>query len=446
MTDPVLKRRCAIYTRKSSDEGLEQEFNSLDAQYEACAAFITSQAHEGWIRLSDRYDDGGVSGGSMERPALKRLLADIEGDAVDVIVVYKVDRLTRSLADFARLVEAMDQHGVSFVSVTQQFNTTSSMGRLTLNILLSFAQFERELSSERIRDKIAASRKRGMWMGGRPPLGYDVKDRELVINEAEAALVYKVFTRFLSLGSTHLLMEEINAEGHTTKSWMTQAGRFREGRPFDKAVLYKMLNNRTYLGEAVHKGQSYPGKHKAIIDQALWDDVHSIFSRNASKRRNNTRASTPAPLKGLLQCESCGRAMTPSHTRRHGRLYRYYQCMGAIRNGAASCPVRSVPAGQIEGLVLEQVRGLLRAPEVTARVAAKLHESDLDMQAHERENLVHEGFRNLDQVWEELFPAEQARVLQLLIEEVRISPDGAKVHLRENGLTGLSDELGAPGA
>lgn len=446
MTDPVLKRRCAIYTRKSSDECLEQEFNSLDAQYEACAAFITSQAHEGWIRLSDRYDDGGVSGGSMERPALKRLLADIEGDAVDVIVVYKVDRLTRSLADFARLVEAMDQHGVSFVSVTQQFNTTSSMGRLTLNILLSFAQFERELSSERIRDKIAASRKRGMWMGGRPPLGYDVKERELVINEAEAALVYKVFTRFLSLGSTHLLMEEINTEGHTTKSWMTQAGHFREGRPFDKAVLYKMLNNRTYLGEAVHKGQSYPGKHKAIIDQALWDDVHSIFSRNASKRRNNTRASTPAPLKGLLQCESCGRAMTPSHTRRHGRLYRYYQCMGAIRNGAASCPVRSVPAGQIEGLVLEQVRGLLRAPEVTARVAAKLHESDLDLQAHERENLVHEGFRNLDQVWEELFPAEQARVLQLLIEEVRISPDGAKVHLRENGLTGLSDELGAPGA
>lgn len=319
------------------------------------------------------------------------------------------------------------------------------MGRLTLNILLSFAQFERELSSERIRDKIAASRKRGMWMGGRPPLGYDVKDRELVVNEAEADLVRKVFTRFLSLGSTHLLMEDINAEGHHTKSWKTQAGHFREGRPFDKGVLYKMLNNRTYLGEAVHKGESYPGRHKAIIEQALWDDVHSILARNPSKRRNNTRASTPAPLKGLLQCESCGRAMTSSHTRRHGRLYRYYMCVGAIRKGAASCPVRSIPAGQIESLVLEQVRGLLRAPEVTARVAAKLQDSDLELPAQEREDLAHEGFRNLDQVWEELFPAEQARVLQLLIEEVRISPDGATVHLRENGLTHLSSELGASG-
>lgn len=440
MNGQVLKRRCAIYTRKSSEEGLEQEFNSLDAQFEACAAYITSQAHDGWVRLSDRYDDGGISGGTLERPALQRLLDDVREGRVDIIVVYKVDRLTRSLADFARLVETMDEHGASFVSVTQQFNTTSSMGRLTLNILLSFAQFERELSSERIRDKIAASRKRGLWMGGRPPLGYDVKDRELVINKTEAALVKKVFTRFLSLGSTLLLMEEINAEGHHTKSWMTQTGQFREGRPFDKAVLYKMMNNRTYLGEAVHKGQSYPGRHKAIIDQALWDDVHSIFAKNASRRRNNTRSSTPAPLKGLLQCEGCGRAMTPTHTRRHGRLYRYYICMGAIRKGAASCPIRSVPAAQIEGLVLDQVRGLLRSPEVAARVANILGEQEAGLMGNTSQ-LVRDGLNNLDAVWEELFPAEQARVLQLLIEEVRISPDGANVHLRDNGLTRLSDEL-----
>ena len=262
MKAPVRKLRCAIYTRKSSEEGLEMEFNSLDAQREAALAYIQSQKHEGWVLVPDRYDDGGFSGGSMERPALQRLLRDVESGRIDVIVVYKVDRLSRSLTDFARIVEVLDKHNVSFVSITQQFNTTSSMGRLTLNILLSFAQFEREVIGERIRDKFAASRRKGMWMGGTPPLGYDVVDRKLVVNEAEAELVRLIFARFLQLGSATALARELRKAGHTTKCWTTQDGRHRRGKPIDKGVIYKILNNRVYLGDAVHKGTSHPGEHR----------------------------------------------------------------------------------------------------------------------------------------------------------------------------------------
>ena len=243
---PTLKRktRCAVYCRKSSEEGLEQEFNSLDAQRDAGLAYIESQRHEGWIAIADRYEDGGFSGGNLERPALKRLLADIEGGRVDVVVVYKIDRLSRALMDFAKLVEVFDRRGVTFVSVTQSFNTTTSMGRLTLNILLSFAQFEREVIGERIRDKVAASRKRGMWMGGVPPLGYDVRNRKLVVNPAEAALVRLIFDRFLAIGSATVLAQELAEAGHRTKSWTTQSGRARPGRPIDKGFLYKLLGNR----------------------------------------------------------------------------------------------------------------------------------------------------------------------------------------------------------
>jgi site-specific DNA recombinase len=248
------KLRCAVYTRKSTEEGLDQEFNSLDAQREACEAYIASQKCEGWLLVPDRYDDGGLSGGTLDRPALKRLLADIEDGRVDVVVVYKIDRLSRSLMDFAKLVEVFERHGVTFVSVTQSFNTTTSMGRLTLNILLSFAQFEREVSAERIRDKFAASRARGMWMGGTPPLGYDVKERKLVVNDKEADLVRLIFSRFLRIGSATKLAQELRRAGHTTKTWTTQNGHHRPGKPLDKGALYKILGNRVYLGEAVHKG------------------------------------------------------------------------------------------------------------------------------------------------------------------------------------------------
>jgi DNA invertase Pin-like site-specific DNA recombinase len=296
------KLRCAVYTRKSSEEGLEQEFNSLDAQREACEAYVASQRAEGWLLLDDRYDDGGFSGGTLERPGLKRLMADIEAHRVDIVVVYKIDRLSRSLMDFARIVEVFDRNGVTFVSVTQSFNTTTSMGRLTLNILLSFAQFEREVIGERIRDKFAASRKKGMWMGGYVPMGYAVKDRKLVIAEAEATLVLSIFKRFARLGSGTRLVQQLASEN----------ARNRYGKPIDKGALYKLLNNRVYIGDAVHKGTAYPGEHEPIIERALWDKVHSILKESPRKRAATTRAQTPALLKGLI-FRSDGVAMTPTH-------------------------------------------------------------------------------------------------------------------------------------
>src|SRR5437762_1383546 len=280
--------RCAIYSRKSSEEGLEQDFNSLHAQRESCDAYIKSQRHEGWTPLPTLYDDGGYSGGSTERPALKRLLADIQSHLIDVVVVYKVDRLTRSLADFAKIVEIFDAAGVSFVSVTQQFNTTTSMGRLTLNVLLSFAQFEREVTGERIRDKIAASKRKGMWMGGVPPLGYEACDRKLIIVESEAETVRHIFHRYATFGSVRLLQQELEARGIHSKRWTSAAGRSRGGKPLARGALYLMLQNRIYRGEIVHKDQTYPGEHEAIIDPTLWDAVQTRLAENAVERGTGT--------------------------------------------------------------------------------------------------------------------------------------------------------------
>jgi site-specific DNA recombinase len=307
------KVRCAVYTRKSSEEGLDMEFNSLDAQREACEAYIASQKPEGWVLVNDRYDDGGVSGGTLDRPALQRLLADIERGQVDVVVVYKIDRLSRSLMDFAKLVEVFERRNVTFVSVTQSFNTTTSMGRLTLNVLLSFAQFEREVIGERIRDKFAASRKKGMWMGGFVPLGYRVENRKLVIDEEEAPTVRMIFERFLQIGSATLVARALVAEGVTT----------RRGKPIDKGFLYKLLNNRVYIGDAVHKGTAYPGEHEAIIGLDLWNRVHGILRESPRVRARHTRTTEPALLKGLIFGPNGG-AMSPTYTRKGGRLYRYY--------------------------------------------------------------------------------------------------------------------------
>jgi DNA invertase Pin-like site-specific DNA recombinase len=436
------KVRCAVYTRKSSEEGLEQEFNSLDAQRAAGEAYIASQSHEGWLLVPDRYDDGGISGATLERPALKRLLADVEADRIDCVVVYKVDRLSRSLTDFAKLVDIFEQHGVSFVSVTQHFCTTTSMGRLTLNILLSFAQFERELAGERIRDKFAASRRKGIFMGGHPPLGYDVRDRKLVVNPAEAELVRLIFRRFLDLSSALLLIRQLNAQGHRTKSWTTQAGTFREGRPFDKGTLYKILRNRTYLGEAVHKGTSYPGEHEPIVDRATWERVHEVLALNARRRANVARARTPAPLRGLMRCTHCGSAMTPTHTRRRGRLYRYYICLGASRRGHDTCPVRSIAAIEVEGLLVGQVRRLLASPEVVARtIAAVRREDGAAEDAVLEEGDIIEALGALEPVWDELYPAEQARIMRLLIERIGVAPDGIAVTLHAAGIRSLVAEL-----
>ncbi len=425
-TKPIRKLRCAVYTRKSTEEGLEMEFNSLDAQREACEAYIASQKSEGWVELADRYDDGGFSGGTLERPALKRLLADIDDGRIDVVVVYKIDRLSRSLMDFAKLVEVFDRNGVTFVSVTQSFNTTTSMGRLTLNILLSFAQFEREVIGERIRDKIAASRKRGMWMGGFVPLGYEVRDRKLVINDAEAATVRMIFERFVEVGSATALARTLAAEGVRT----------RRGRLVDKGFLYKLLNNRVYIGDAVHKGTAYPGEHEAIITRALWDKVHGILRQSPRVRAGRTRAATPALLKGLIFGPT-GCAMTPTHTRRGDKLYRYYVSQSVLKRGADACPVGRVPAAEIEGAVVDQLRGLLRAPEVivgTWRSARP--EIDCLSEAEVREAL--EG---LDPLWDELFPAEQARIVQLLVERVEVGVDGLKIRLRVQGLARMVRDL-----
>jgi DNA invertase Pin-like site-specific DNA recombinase len=436
------KARCAVYTRKSSEEGLEQSFNSLDAQREACAAYIDSQRNEGWVPLDDRYDDGGYSGGTLERPALQRLIRDIEAGTVDTVVCYKIDRLSRSLTDFAKLVDVFERNSVTFVSVTQSFCTTTSMGRLTLNILLSFAQFERELAGERIRDKFAASRRKGIFMGGHPPLGYDIRDRKLVVNPAEAELVRLIFRRFLDLGSALLLVRELNAQGHRTKSWTTQAGTFREGRRFDKGTLYRILRNRVYVGEAVHKGRSYAGEHEPIIDRETWERGHEVLTTNARRRGNEARARTPAPLRGLMRCTNCGSAMTPTHTRRRGRLYRYYVCLGASRRGYDTCPVRSIAADEVEGLVLRQVRRLLASPELVVRtITAVRRENGTAEDTELEDGDVIEALGALEPVWDELYPAEQARILRLLIERIDVAPDGISVTLHAAGIRSLVAEL-----
>ncbi len=413
--------RCVVYTRKSSEEGLDMEFNSLDAQRDACEAFIASQKAEGWVALRDRYDDGGFSGGTLERPGLQRLLADIEAGLVDVVVVYKIDRLSRALMDFARLVEVFDRHGVTFVSVTQSFNTTTSMGRLTLNILLSFAQFEREVIGERIRDKFAASRKRGMWMGGFVPLGYQVRDRKLLVDETEAATVRMIFERFAQIGSATTLVRALVAEGVRNK----------RGKPIDKGYLYKLLSNRVYLGEAVHKGTSYPGEHAAIIDQALWDKVHGVMQVSPRLRAAGTRSQTPALLKGLIFGPT-GTAMTPTATNKGSRRYRYYTSMDVIRGrepDTGTAPHR-LSAEMVENAVIQEIRRLARTPEVVARTmaAARQQQPDLD------DSEVVAALNAFDSMWSSLFPAEQARIIHLLVDRVTITGEGIAVDLRTAGL------------
>ena len=356
--------RCAIYTRKSTEEGLDQAFNSLDAQREACAAYVLSQAGEGWTLLPALYDDGGYSGGSMERPGLQRLLADIGRGQVDVVVVYKIDRLTRSLADFAKIVERLDARGASFVSVTQSFNTTTSMGRLTLNVLLSFAQFEREVGAERVRDKIAASRRKGMWMGGNPPLGYDVEDRKLVINAAEAETVRYLFRRYLDLRSLTKLKMEIEAKGIRTKSFIARTGRQIGGQCWYVGPLRHLLRNRVYIGEAVHKGTAYPGLHEAILDTESFNAVQAALDASRVERRDRIVRRSPGLLTGLV-FDDAGNAMSPQATTKRGsgqrNVYYVSQAILQRRDNRGSLP--RVSAARLEELVGEVL------PRVIAAVA-----------------------------------------------------------------------------
>ena len=350
--------RCAIYTRKSTEEGLDQEFNSLDAQREAGEAYIKSLQSEGWECLPTHYDDGGYTGGNMDRPALEKLMADIQAGDVDCVVVYKVDRLSRSLLDFAMMMGLFEQHKVSFVSVTQQFNTASSMGRLVLNVLLSFAQFEREIISERTRDKIAAARRKGKWSGGMPLLGYDIDPRgsRLVVNEAEAARVKAIFDLYLDHKSLIKASVELNRRGWLTKRWTTRKATERGGKPFNKTNLHKLLTNVTYLGKVRYKEEIHEGEHEAIIDAETWQRVQAVLSQNGRSGGVEGRNQFGALLKGLLRCVACDCAMSPTHsTKKNGKRYRYYVCTGAQTRGWTSCPSPSIPAGEIEQFVVNQI-------------------------------------------------------------------------------------------
>jgi len=480
--------RCAVYTRKSTDEGLEQDFNSLDAQRESAEAYIASQKSEGWTCLPTRYDDGGYSGGTLERPAFKRLMTDVEGGQIDCVLVYKVDRFSRSLLDFTRVMSKLEQHGVTFVSVTQQFNTTTSMGRLTLNILLSFAQFEREIISERTRDKIAAARRKGKWHGGMPVLGYDVdtNTRYLIVNEPEAARVRDIFEVYLKERTLLSVVKELSRRDWRNKTWVTRKGRQRGGRLFDKNSLFKLLTNVTYLGKVRYKKEVFPGRHPAIVNADVFNQVQELLRRNGRNSGNELRNSTGALLKGLIRCKSCDCAMVHSHTLKGRKRYRYYVCSRAQKMGWSACPTKSIPAAEIERFVIERVRAIgkddamigatiervrwqsrqkleslenerhqlqrelhrmdaeirklaaMPQDDVTTGMLASLHERT--RLAEQRATQVREQIISIskqvvderevvtalsmfDPVWDSLTSREQARIIQMLVE--RIAYDGA---------------------
>jgi site-specific DNA recombinase len=504
--------RCAIYTRKSTEEGLQQDFNTLDAQRESGEAYVAAQKHEGWICLPEKYDDGGFTGGNLERPAMKRLLGDIEAGKVDCVVVYKVDRLSRSLLDFSRAMQTFEKHNVTFVSVTQQFNTTHSMGRLTLNILLSFAQFEREIISERTRDKIAAARRKGKFAGGRPLLGYDLLSSpagpKLTVNQIEAEQVRAIFELYLKHQSLITVVKELAARGWTSKQWTTRKGDLRVGRVFDKTMLYKLLTNKTYVGVVTYRDEVHPGEHAAIIEKGLWERVRAILSRNGKRAGATVRNRYGALLKGLLHCSCCRCSMMHTYSVKGGensKRYRYYVCVQAQKRGWHTCATKSVPAGEIETFVVEQVKRVGRDPAVLAGTLRQLRQqhartmSDLEMQekvlgrelvrcntalrkvvssgapdaarlaelneqirlteqkvTQTREQVLRLGREQVnagevaaalsafDPLWEQLAPKEQARVIQLLVE--RVDYDGkagtVSITFHLSGIKALAQEQG----
>jgi len=424
--------RCAIYTRKSSDEGLEQSFNSLDAQREACAAYILSQASEGWTELPDDYDDGGLSGGTLERPALRRLLADVAAGRIDTIVVYKVDRLTRSLFDFAKLVETFDKAGTSFVSVTQSFNTTTSMGRLTLNMLLSFAQFEREVTAERIRDKITASKARGMWMGGIPPLGYAPNGRSLAIVEEHAALIRNLFARHLRLGSVPRLEAELQAERITIPKRTTLNGRPLGGGSFTRGQLYTILKNVIYTGRIAHRGVIHPGQHEAIIDQETFDAVQDALASNVQGERTRSRVANPSLLAGRI-VEAAGKPLLATHAVKGKVRHRYYVSQ-ALQQGRSETGMR-LPAREIEELVLAQVAELLADPLALAATAGF--------------DLTYDGMTGFHDRCTSLGGAladRRSLVLMQLLMRVEIAAHEVTLHLHAGVLTSLLEATRAPDA
>ncbi len=440
ISEPERQRiRCAVYTRKSTDEGLDQEYNSIDAQKDAGHAYITSQRHEGWIPVANDYDDPAFSGGNMDRPSIKRLMQDIQAKLIDVVVVYKIDRLTRSLADFSKMVEIFDAHGVSFVSVTQQFNTTSSMGRLMLNVLLSFAQFEREVTGERIRDKIGASKMKGMWMGGCPPLGYDVVDRKLMINEEEAALVRRLFSDYNRTNSMSMLLQHLRDQGIRTKSWKTKTGIERSGRLMEKGYIYKMLNNPVYYGMIRHKGQEYRGEHDAIITQETWLATQTKLAGVDRKSLKGLRKGVhTALLKGLIFTAD-GRAMTPVGKPKPGtnKNYRYYRAQTDIKIIAGTSGLPMLPAEEIEGAVMEQVRRVLLSTDMSTEVFKALTHLADPQTSHLDEIQTSHLMAGVEKVWDSLYPIEKHRIMHLLLKKVVVYPSRLDVTFYPSGIANL---------
>jgi len=409
--------RCAVYTRKSSEEGLEQSFNSLDAQREACEAFIVSQKHEGWVLIKTHYDDGGFSGGTMDRPALKQLLEDVTAGKVNTVVVYKIDRLTRSLLDFSKIVEAFDTKGVSFVSVTQQFNTTTSMGRLTLNILLSFAQFEREITGERIRDKFAASKKKGMWMGGNVPFGYRLENRQLIIEPAEAKILEDIYRQYLKLGNVTAVCAYLDAKQIRT----------RTKNRFSRGALYHLLGSRIYAGEIAHRGQIYPGQHPAVIDQETWNAVAELLRSNAPQR-SRPRTTTPSLLTGLV-FDAEGVRYTPTHAVKNGRRYRYYTSQSVIQHQEAAGVAR-LPAGELENVVISRVKALLSSPEEVIRVLELRTDGSL-----------RSVLRSKVKAWSKLTATDWTHLARSLLRRVTVGTGVVEVSVSVNALAALAHGL-----
>jgi DNA invertase Pin-like site-specific DNA recombinase len=415
--------RCAIYTRKSSEEGLEQSFNSLEAQREACQAYIASQKHEHWRGIATHYDDGGYSGGSMERPALRQLLQDIDAGKIDTVVVYKVDRLTRSLADFAKIVERLDARQVSFVSVTQQFNTTTSMGRLTLNVLLSFAQFEREVTGERIRDKIAASKRKGMWMGGTLPVGYEVCDRKLVVNAPEGEHVKRIFELYLELGCVAKLKDRLDREGLRSKVRRSKAGQRSGGSSYSRGALYCLLQNPIYVGKVRHRDAIYAGEHAGVIPEQLWDKVQERLKANCNTRRTGSNAKSPSLLVGLL-FDPNGNRFTPFHADKRGKRYRYYVSQGKIhgRPAASSSPTR-IPARDIEEIVCGRIQSLLKSPKELLQ-ATEMTSSD----AAACNSIITAG-KQLAKTWPSKSISEQREFIRHVIGRIVVYETGLQMML-----------------
>jgi len=416
------KKRCAVYTRKSVEEGLEMEFNSLDAQRLAGENYIASQTANGWVCLPERYDDGGFSGGTLDRPALKKLLNDAANGLVDIIVIYKLDRLSRSICDFAELSKRFDEWGVSFVAVTQEINTSTSSGRMMLNILITFAQYEREVIAERIRDKMSASRKRGQWVGGTVPFGYRTEKRRLVPDSETSEIIPLMFETFVKRRSARDVAHLLNARGIMT----------RQGKIWMSSHIYRILNNRTYIGEVAYKGGVYPGEHPGLVSRKLWDAAQEVLKTNAPVPRGRPAQPRYSPLKGLIRCGHCDGAMGPTYSRRRGKQYNYYMCLKDSKRDIHICPVKTIPAGDVEKAVVTQLGAIFKTPTFMSMVASEAHLSILETR---------NTLNDIGGFWDDLFPAERDRLLHLLVENVTVLETGITIKIKTAGMRGLIKEV-----